>query len=174
MEVYSPPFFIRLLKHLLSRFGKVTVSGAEYLDDDDGAIVVCNHVGWADPLWLGYATLPRTLYQMAKKELFENPVMGWLVRQGGGFPIDRTRTVAATIRPMAFAPRSGGGLPDTLSDATIHASVNNETWLQAEELAQKFLSRVMSATGFSHRFRPCIDAMELRINTARARIERLG
>jgi hypothetical protein len=78
------------------------------------------------------------------------------------------------MTPMAFAPRSGGGLPDTLSDATIHASVNNETWLQAEELAQKFLSRVMSATGFSPRFRPCIVAMELRIKTARAKIERLG
>jgi hypothetical protein len=81
---------------------------------------------------------------------------------------------AYDMTPMAFAPRSGGGLPDTISDATIHASVNNETWLQAEELAQKFLSRVMSATGFSDRFRPCMDAMELRINTARVRIGRLG
>lgn len=81
---------------------------------------------------------------------------------------------AYDMTPMAFAPRSGGGLPDTLSDATIHASVNNETWLQAEELAQKFLSRVMSATGFSPRFRPCIVAMELRIKTARTKIERLG
>jgi len=81
---------------------------------------------------------------------------------------------AYDMTPMAFAPRSGGGLPDTISDATIHASVNNETWLQAEELAQKFLSRVMSATGFSPRFRPCIVAMELRIKTARAKIERLG
>lgn len=107
MDVYSPPFFIRLLKHLLSRFGKVTVSGAEYLDDVDGAIVVCNHVGWADPLWLGYATLPRTLYQMAKKELFENPVMGWLVRQGGGFPIDRTRPAAATIRQVIELVKDG-------------------------------------------------------------------
>lgn len=80
---------------------------------------------------------------------------------------------AYDMTPMAFAPRSGGGLPDTVSDATIHASVNNEIWLHAEELAQKFLSRVMSATGFSHRFRPCIVAMELRIKTARAKIERL-
>jgi hypothetical protein len=81
---------------------------------------------------------------------------------------------AYDMTPMAFAPRSGGGLPDTISDATIHASVNNETWLHAAELAQKFLSRVMSATEFSQRFRPCIDAMALRIKTARARIERLG
>jgi hypothetical protein len=81
---------------------------------------------------------------------------------------------AYDMTPMAFAPRSGGGLPDTIPDATIHASVNNETWLHAEELAQKFLSRVMSETGFSHRFRPCIVAMELRIKTAKAKIERLG
>lgn len=81
---------------------------------------------------------------------------------------------AYDMTPMAFAPRSGGGLPDTISDATIHASVNNETWLHAEALAQKFLFRVMSATGFSHRFRPCIVAMELRIKTARTMLERLG
>jgi hypothetical protein len=65
-------------------------------------------------------------------------------------------------------------LPDTILDATIHASVNNETWRKAEELAQKFLSRVMSAAGFSHRFRSCIDAMELRIKTAGAKMARLG
>ena len=81
---------------------------------------------------------------------------------------------AYDMTPMTFAPRSGGGLPDTIAEATIHASVANEAWQRAEELARAFLARVMAATGFSHRFGPCIVAMEHHIETASAKIGRLG
>lgn len=81
---------------------------------------------------------------------------------------------AYDMTPMAFAPRSGGGLPDTISEATIHASVVNETWRRAEELARAFFARVMAATGFSHRFGACVAALEHHIENARAKIERLG
>ena len=81
---------------------------------------------------------------------------------------------AYDMTPMTFAPRSGGGLPDTISEATIHASVANETWRRAEELARAFLSQVMTAKGFSHRFGPCIAALENHIETASAKIGRLG
>lgn len=94
----KPSLFIRLLKVLLTRLGRVTVSGAEHLCGHEGKVVVCNHVGWADPLWVGYSALPHTLHQMAKKELFENRVVGWFVRSGGGFPIDRARPSSSTIK----------------------------------------------------------------------------
>ena len=81
---------------------------------------------------------------------------------------------AYDMTPMAFAPRSGGGLPDTISAATIHASVANETWRRAEELARTFLARVKAATGFSRRFGLCIVALEQHIETASAKIGRLG
>ena len=102
-----PSLFIRFLKALLSRFGKVTVTGAEHLDSPEGKIVVCNHVGWADPLWVGYSALPRTLHQMAKKELFDKPIIGWFVRSGGGFPIDRTRPSASTIKQVISLVQEG-------------------------------------------------------------------
>ena len=104
---HQPSLFIRLLKALLTRFGRVSVSGAEHLDGAEGKIVVCNHVGWADPLWVGYSALPRTLHQMAKKELFDNPVVGWFVRSGGGFPIDRARPSAATIKQVISMGQEG-------------------------------------------------------------------
>jgi DNA-binding transcriptional ArsR family regulator len=81
---------------------------------------------------------------------------------------------AYDMTPMAFRPRSGGGLSDTLAEATIHASVANETWRRAEELARAFLARLMAATGLSNRFGPCIAALEQHIETASARIRRLG
>lgn len=100
-------FFIHMLKALLSRLGKVEVSGIEHLDGHAGKIVVCNHMGWADPLWVGYAALPHTLHQMAKKELFKNPVVGWFVRSGGGFPIDRSRPSSATIKQVISLVEQG-------------------------------------------------------------------
>ncbi|MGS0743544.1 HipA domain-containing protein [Glaciimonas sp. GG7] len=81
---------------------------------------------------------------------------------------------AYDMTPMTFAPRSGGGLPATLSEATIHACVPNATWRRAEELARAFLGKVMAATEFSHRFGPCIAALEQHIETASAKIGRLG
>lgn len=81
---------------------------------------------------------------------------------------------AYDMTPMAFAPRSGGGIPDLISEATIHASVPNETWRRAEELARAFLARVMAATGFSRRFGPCVAALEHHIETASTKIGRLG
>ncbi|MCF8178269.1 MAG: type II toxin-antitoxin system HipA family toxin YjjJ [Sulfuritalea sp.] len=81
---------------------------------------------------------------------------------------------AYDMTPMNFAPRSGGGLPDTLAEATLHVSVANETWRRAEALARAFLVRVMAGKGFSQRFRPCIAALENHIETASARIRRLG
>lgn len=83
------------------------VSGTEHLDGAEGKVVVCNHVGWADPLWVGYSALPHTLHQMAKKELFDNPVIGWFVRSGGGFPIDRGRPSAATIKQVISLVQQG-------------------------------------------------------------------
>lgn len=80
---------------------------------------------------------------------------------------------AYDMTPMAFAPRTGGDLPDTLSEANIHGSVPNETWRCAEVLSRTFLARVMNASGFSRRFEPCIAALEHRIEIASAKIERL-
>ena len=80
---------------------------------------------------------------------------------------------AYDMTPMAFAPSTGGGLPDTLSAANIHGSVPNETWRCAEVLSRTFLARVMKTSGFSHRFEPCMAALEHRIESASAKIERL-
>ena len=81
---------------------------------------------------------------------------------------------AYDMTPMALAPRIGGGIPDIIAEASIHGSVANETWRRAEELARTFLTRVKAATGFSHRFGPCTAALQHHIETASAKIERLG
>jgi hypothetical protein len=81
---------------------------------------------------------------------------------------------AYDMSPMGFAPRSGGGLPDALGDAAIDPGVPNGTWREAEALARAFLDRVVVSDSFSRRFEPCTAALERRIDTASARIARLG
>ena len=93
-----PSRFIRWLHAAMTPFARVHVEGLHNLDAAPGLVVVCNHVGWADPLWVGYAAFPRLLHQMAKKELFDMPGVAWFVRSGGGFPVDRGRPTPATIK----------------------------------------------------------------------------
>lgn len=96
--------------------------------------------------------------------------LSFVAEQGGPYDI----APAYDMTPMSFAPRSSGGLPDTLPEATLHASVSNEIWRHAEELARAFLARIMAETGFSQRFGPCIAALERHMELAGARIARLG
>jgi len=81
---------------------------------------------------------------------------------------------AYDMTTMAFAPRTGGGLPDVIPEANIHESVTNDTWVHAEGLARTFLNRVMAENRFSRRFESCISALELHIETASVKIQRLG
>jgi 1-acyl-sn-glycerol-3-phosphate acyltransferase len=102
-----PSRFIRWLHAFMTPFARVEVSGLHNLDAAPGLVVVCNHVGWADPLWVGYAAFPRLLHQMAKKELFDIPLVAWFVRSGGGFPVDRGRPTPATIKHAIALVESG-------------------------------------------------------------------
>ena len=81
---------------------------------------------------------------------------------------------AYDMTPMAFAPSRSGGLPDTLAEASMHSGVTNETWRRADELADRFLARLRITPGFSHRFQPCLAALERHLMAAHAQIERMG
>ncbi len=81
---------------------------------------------------------------------------------------------AYDMTPMCFAPRIGGGLPDTIADAALHPGIANEVWRRAEPLSQAFLHRLRAASGFSRRFAPCIAALEDHIARVGRKIARLG
>ena len=81
---------------------------------------------------------------------------------------------AYDMTPMAFAPRSGGGLPDGLPEARLDASVDNQTWRDAARLARLFLDRIQLETRFSERFQPCIGTLVRHLEIAAGGIERLG
>lgn len=81
---------------------------------------------------------------------------------------------AYDMTPMAFAPRSGGGLPDTLSGPNIRADITNGIWHRAAALAREFLARLTAEGRFSPRFTPCMAALDSHLDVAARRIARLG
>jgi len=62
--------------------------GSEHIPAHGAVLIAANHVAYFDPPLIGSAS-PREFYYMAKKELFENSLLGWLIRKYNAFPISR-------------------------------------------------------------------------------------
>ena len=64
------------------------LEGAENIPRSGGYILVANHINWKDPPWIEFA-LGRAIRYMGKQELFETPVIGFVLRKIGAFPVRR-------------------------------------------------------------------------------------
>jgi 1-acyl-sn-glycerol-3-phosphate acyltransferase len=88
------------LKILFERVGRPeVVNRPEFLRcGGTGAVIACNHVGWADSLWVAYAVYPRQLRYMSKQELFGSTLSRWVLEHGGSVPIDRADPSPSSIK----------------------------------------------------------------------------
>ena len=70
---------------------RITVLGAENLPASGPAVVACNHTGFLDFTFVGYAARERgrLVRFMSKLSVFENPFSGWLMRAMRHVPVDR-------------------------------------------------------------------------------------
>ena len=84
------PLLCRLL-------GGWRVVGRENVPATRGAVIAPNHVSYLDPPAVGSA-LPRRVYSLAKKELFEIPIFGWIIRKCYAFPVNRESNDVAAFR----------------------------------------------------------------------------
>jgi len=87
-------FFLPLLLRLL---GGWRVVGQDNVPATGGAVIAPNHISYLDPPVMGGA-LPRRAYSFAKKELFEIPIFGWIIRKCYAFPVDREISDIAAFR----------------------------------------------------------------------------
>lgn len=81
---------------------------------------------------------------------------------------------AYDMLPMAFAPRSGGGLSSQLLPLELHPSVAHEVWPAMLGLARDYLERLRGDGRFSSNFGPCLEALAAHLDDAARRIDRLG
>ncbi|HEY8298655.1 MAG TPA: lysophospholipid acyltransferase family protein [Candidatus Baltobacteraceae bacterium] len=96
-----------ILWPLLGGIWRMRVSGRENVPRTGPVIIACNHRSYLDPPALGTAS-PRRVRYMAKKELFDIPVLGPMIASFGAYPVDRTGTPMAAIRRSVDVLRAGG------------------------------------------------------------------
>ena len=102
----------------------VRVSGAEHVPAEGGGVVATNHVGYLDFVFSGYGVREqgkRRLRFVAKREVFDNPVSGPLMRAMGHIPVDRGGDTGEAMRHVAAA-LEGGDLVGMFPEGTISRS----------------------------------------------------
>lgn len=95
MSLYS---FARGILYIIFKFlFRVKVIGAENIPQKGKIIICSNHVSLLDPITVAIS-VPRKIYFMAKKELFENKIFKKLLYNLGAFPVDRDGADLAAIK----------------------------------------------------------------------------
>jgi 1-acyl-sn-glycerol-3-phosphate acyltransferase len=85
---------------------RTRVAGRDRIPREDGLLVVCNHISFADPPLLG-VTMPRPVEFMTMVEMFRKPWMARLLRTIGCFPVDRSRVDQRAVREAIRRLRAG-------------------------------------------------------------------
>ena len=72
---------------------RVDVRGLEHLEGRDGAVLAFNHHSYFDFVMVAWAIvrrLGRPVRFLAKREIWQSPWTGWIVRWGEAVPVDRS------------------------------------------------------------------------------------
>ncbi len=80
--------------------------GLENIPREGPLIMACNHLSYLDPPALCFS--PRRISFMAKKELFEIPVLGPLIAAVGAYPVDRQGSAKSAIKQSLAVLQKGG------------------------------------------------------------------
>ena len=96
-----------IISLLLGTFYRVRARGKENLPE--GACILCaDHSHWSDPFLIAFALgINKRFHMMAKKELFEKPVVRWIVKSLGAFPVNRDASDVHAIRTALGYLRNG-------------------------------------------------------------------
>jgi 1-acyl-sn-glycerol-3-phosphate acyltransferase len=78
-------------------FTRWKVVGLNNIPSDGALLIVSNHISNADPPLLS-VTLKRDTIFMAKKELFRNPILGYIIYGFGAFPVNRGQLDRQALR----------------------------------------------------------------------------
>jgi 1-acyl-sn-glycerol-3-phosphate acyltransferase len=93
------------IKAVLKINGTLTVYGRENIPEKGGVIVASNHISYLDPPLVG-SVLPRIATFMARKGLFDVPVLGWMISRAA-FPVDRENPKPSSIKDAVKRLKQG-------------------------------------------------------------------
>lgn len=98
------------------------LEGVERVPGTGGAVLVSNHISYLDFIFAGYAAHParRRVRFMAKKQVFDHPVSGPLLRGMRHIPVDREAGAASYARALELL--RAGEVVGVFAEATISRS----------------------------------------------------
>ncbi|MDD4849404.1 MAG: lysophospholipid acyltransferase family protein [Gemmiger sp.] len=96
-----------LVWHILWR---IRVIGRENLVKGRGFVIACNHISDLDPVYIVLAWFGRRMRILAKQELFQNPVVAFVLSSFGAVPIARGKGDTGTLERVVEECKNGTGL----------------------------------------------------------------
>lgn len=90
-------FLNGLTKLLVATFARWEIEGIERVPLDGPLVIIANHLNLLDPPLIAAST-PRRVHPMAKRELFETPLVGWALWPYGAFPVRRFSADMGALR----------------------------------------------------------------------------
>ncbi|WP_405114740.1 lysophospholipid acyltransferase family protein [Paenibacillus sp. FSL K6-1217] len=99
-------FCVALLRMIYAILFPLKVVGRENVPKEGGVLLCANHISLLDPMTIGIK-LKRQVRYMAKAELFDVPVLGWLIKKVGAFPVKRGGVSKESIKTSLNTLRSG-------------------------------------------------------------------
>ncbi len=97
------------LRHIFRLILRVDIRGLENVPREGPLVVAISHSTFLDPLLAGAYT-PREVTPMAKIEAFHLPVIGWIVRAYGAFPVRRGEVDLNSFKKALQVLRDGDAL----------------------------------------------------------------
>ncbi|MDD3839252.1 MAG: lysophospholipid acyltransferase family protein [Clostridia bacterium] len=91
---------------ILKLMYNIEVQGLDNIPKKGPCIVFSNHISYLDPLVIGI-TLERQIFFMAKKELYKNPIMRFILNHLGAFPVSRGKGDIGAIKNSLKVLRRG-------------------------------------------------------------------
>lgn len=82
---------------MFKTFWRLRIIGLQNLPKNTGVIIAANHTSYSDPPLIG-ACITSPIFYFAKKELFDFPLFGWVLRNVNAFPVDRTSAGITAIK----------------------------------------------------------------------------
>ncbi|WP_432791947.1 lysophospholipid acyltransferase family protein [Peptacetobacter hiranonis] len=105
MKFYD--FALSVLRLFCKVFFKYEVIGIENVPLEGNVIIAANHKSNLDPIFVASSMTTREVAAIAKKELFDHKVLGFILKKLNTIPIDRENTGIATVKQILRAIKDG-------------------------------------------------------------------
>lgn len=121
-------------------FFKIRVVGAENIPKKGGALIVSNHVSYADAILVGYAT-PRYIRFLMWQQLYENKWLNWFSRLFYAIPIS-TNSPKESLRALrnARAELEKGALVGIFPEGAIARTSDVQPFQRGVEIISRGLA----------------------------------